>query len=288
LRWTHHLPWSTSCGNVPQFVPQLHYNNPAFGSTLGRTPDATATRSPVVLHSYHPLQDIFATNQEELIFLRADPFLIVSRQLVVAATSLLQYLNFIEKEIEMCSSIVPDQRDVTLEQLRFNSARLHRVANFSRENQQTIKEQRGDAVSTLSHAVLTGKIDKVAASLEEDYEYIITRCDQLVSRCESGASILVSAAQLAEAQKGICEARQIQSLTRLAFVFVPLSYVGTLFGMQVSALQTHPPMWTYFAIAIPLTILCWLISGSLGVRLRGVWLSRPLFVAELSRRWRLR
>lgn len=47
-----------------------------------------------------------------------------------------------------------------------------------------------------------------------------------------------------------------RALTTLATIYIPLSFVAGLFGMNVTTFnpQINVPIWTYFAAAIPITI----------------------------------
>ncbi|KAK8217441.1 hypothetical protein M8818_001197 [Zalaria obscura] len=52
-------------------------------------------------------------------------------------------------------------------------------------------------------------------------------------------------------------AERVARLTRLAFVFIPPSFICTFFGMNVLQLGTEgPDIWVWFAIAVPVSLLC--------------------------------
>ena len=92
--------------------------------------------------------------------------------------------------------------------------------------------------------MLQGKLQIIQTSLKKDFRFLIARCNQLTSRCEAGSGVLVSMGQLLESQKGIDQAKQVHDLTKLAFVFIPLTYVASLFSMNISVLQKPAPIWT--------------------------------------------
>ena len=127
-------------------------------------------------------------------------------------------------------------------------------------------EERGDeSWPKASDSALQERLEKVHVALSKDYKSLLARCARLASRCEVSSRTLVSAMQLMEAKKGIDQAKQVHDLTRLAFIFIPLTFVSGVFGMNVSTFKDYPPLWTYFVVAIPLTFFSWYGSRILGL-----------------------
>lgn len=263
LAGKHNLPWNdyTAGGRKkPSFVPIVPYNNflhEPFYETLDQGSDGA---NLVSLHPYHPVHDLFAVEDSDFELLRQEPFFHLSRLFLIAARSWSLLLNFVDQDIQSCSVEREDLLSPALEQLRFNSGLLERVGAFLEENQHVIREREALTWPKTSDPVLNAKVLTIQASLDKNYTFLIHRCERLKTRCETGSRILVSAAHLLEAQKGINQARQVYVLTKLAFVFIPLSFVSSLFGMNVSAFRGYPSIWIYFVIAVPLTALSWLVS----------------------------
>ncbi|KAI9647485.1 hypothetical protein NHQ30_003870 [Ciborinia camelliae] len=61
---------------------------------------------------------------------------------------------------------------------------------------------------------------------------------------------------LEESRKAIRQANDVKALTVLATVYIPLSFVAGVFGMNVAELNNgvDVQIWVYFAISIPVTI----------------------------------
>lgn len=213
------------------------------------------------LHPYHPIDDLIVYDDGDFELLRQDPFYIVSRLFITAARSWSQLLNYMDDDIQACSDVDVDHLSAALEQLHFNSSLLTRIKGFLAENLHVIEERGFSSWPGTPDPGLERRLVDIQTSLKKDYSFLITRCGQLASRCETGSGILVSVAQLLESQKGIDQAGQVHNLTKLAFIFIPLTFVSSIFGMNVSLFRSYPPIWTYFVIAVPLTALAWFASG---------------------------
>ena len=71
----------------------------------------------------------------------------------------------------------------------------------------------------------------------------------------STMSLLQSQKFVEQSQTSIEQSQQINKLTRLAFVYIPLSFISSVFGMNVKEIQVNPPIWVFFATAIAFTFL---------------------------------
>lgn len=218
---------------------------------------------PGSLHPYHPTEDLFIQDDEDFELLRQDPFFILSRLFLQAARSWSQVLNFVDENVQSCSVVAEDLLSPALEQLRFNASLVTRFEEFLAENLHVIQE-RGDASWPKPSPALENRMAQIQKALLKNYEFLIGHCRSLSSRCKTGSGILVSAAQLIEAHEGTSQARQAHSLTRLAFVFIPLTFVASVFGMNVAVFKEYPSIWLYFVIAVPLTTLSWFLSATFG------------------------
>lgn len=251
LAGKHNLPWGdyTAGGRQkPTVVPIIPYDD--FLHEPSHEPLGDGLNL-VSLHPFYPIHDLFALEDSDFELLHQEPFFLLSRLLLLAARSWLPLLNFVDQDIQNCLVVKENSLSPALEQLRFNSGLLERIGVFLEENRHIIRERGAPAWPKTSDPVLNAKVLTIQASLDKSYTFLMHRCERLMARCESGASILVSAAQLIEAQKGINQARQVHGLTKLAFIFIPLSFVASLFGMNVSALKEYPSIWIYFVVAIP-------------------------------------
>ncbi|USW56118.1 Putative Mg2+ transporter protein, CorA-like/Zinc transport protein ZntB [Septoria linicola] len=63
-------------------------------------------------------------------------------------------------------------------------------------------------------------------------------------------------AMLRESQRAIQQAATVAKLTKLAFLFVPLTLASAFFGMNSTELDNGAlSLWVFFAVAIPIVML---------------------------------
>lgn len=96
----------------------------------------------------------------------------------------------------------------------------------------------------------------------------------LQKRIDSTYAALRVDMQFSESRRSIMEAKTLTKLTELAFIFIPLSFVSSLFSMSVKELEGGVPIWTFVLTAIAMASLAY------GIR----WIVANDFLAESSRR----
>jgi Mg2+ and Co2+ transporter CorA len=96
--------------------------------------------------------------------------------------------------------------------------------------------------------------------LIEDFEVISSNIENAGRRLENMLPVVMSLVQVIDARHALAETANISRLTVLALVFVPLSYVSSLFSMNPDNMPGSPRFWIYFAVAVPVTILVFLIA----------------------------
>ncbi|KAL1839374.1 hypothetical protein VTJ49DRAFT_1609 [Mycothermus thermophilus] len=88
-------------------------------------------------------------------------------------------------------------------------------------------------------------------------------------RCERAQQSLRSDLSLVESKRGILEAESVSRLTKLAFVFIPLTFAAGLFSMQVQELTDSPPPLSTFIGAAAVVMA---VSYGLRIAQHSVWL----------------
>ena len=92
------------------------------------------------------------------------------------------------------------------------------------------------------------------SGLIEDYKFIQAGIQEHGMRLESMIPVSTSFIQLVESRRALMETANVTRLTVLALVFVPLSYVATLFSMSEQFGPGGPQFWVYFAISLSLSL----------------------------------
>jgi Mg2+ and Co2+ transporter CorA len=107
--------------------------------------------------------------------------------------------------------------------------------------------------SRLEHCV---DVDLILA----DFEAIKKDIDDLGRRLENMLPVVTSLVQIMDARQSLAETANISRLTVLALVFVPLSYVSSLFSMNSTHMPGGPHFWMYFAVAFPVTLIVFTVA----------------------------
>jgi len=94
----------------------------------------------------------------------------------------------------------------------------------------------------------------------EDFEFIDKNIEDAGRRLENMLPVVTSLVQIIDARQSLIETANISRLTVLALVFVPLSYVASLFSMNTANMPGSTHFWVYFAVAIPVTFIVVLIA----------------------------
>jgi hypothetical protein len=96
--------------------------------------------------------------------------------------------------------------------------------------------------------------------LIEDYTTIGADLEDAGRRLEKMLPVVTSLVQIIDARQSFAETANISRLTVLALVFVPLSYISSLFSMNTENMPGSKKFWIYFAVAIPVTLIVFLIA----------------------------
>jgi hypothetical protein len=95
----------------------------------------------------------------------------------------------------------------------------------------------------------------------KDINYIHSQFGHYRHSLEQMIPVATSMVQLLDSRRSIVEAVNVRRLTYIALVFVPLSWVASLFSMSDNYSPGNEHFWVYFATALPLLFLVLLISA---------------------------
>jgi hypothetical protein len=80
---------------------------------------------------------------------------------------------------------------------------------------------------------------------------------------EKSADSLRAEMQIVDSRRSIAEAESISKLTELAFVFIPLSFVASLFSMQIHELDNGVPLYQFVLVAMAFVTLAYSVRLSI-------------------------
>ena len=178
--------------------------------------------------------------------------------LQLATSSLAKVLNVMEEDVDACQKVDAIDSAVASTQLRFTLALLDKLRTYVIDNLSILQCQYSSHRHKPNH---TGAGSDLFDDLKRDLDFVLARIDFLRTRCDTIATTLLSTMSILESQKSIEQSRQVNQLTKLAFFYIPLSFVSSVFGMNVKEIQTNPPIWVFFVTAVSFTLLSILVAS---------------------------
>lgn len=206
----------------------------------GNHPDPFRSRSCI---SQQPLEsDRHIISQE--------PFYLLCNVLRTAAMSWAQLLDFIREPEAKHTSYDGSQ----LEQLQQNKQFIEVAYRHFGEILRFINRQGNSNWPQCGAEELKKRVDDEAQSLHLDFSSLQDRARHISEQCSDSTNTILSITNIEEAQRAISQAYKLEQLTVLAFLFIPLNFISSCFGMNVQGLaETGPSLRVFFAIAIPFT-----------------------------------
>jgi len=104
------------------------------------------------------------------------------------------------------------------------------------------------------------EVTQVSEKLAQDTRQTLRTCMELIER---SARSLLSEMQIVDSRRSIAEAESVSKLTELAFVFIPLSFVVSLFSMQIHELDDGVPLYQFTLVAIGFVVVAYAVRLSI-------------------------
>lgn len=93
------------------------------------------------------------------------------------------------------------------------------------------------------------------ADIASDFYRALRRMDELDTRISRLLGRGTAEMQLTAARQSLAESHDLARLSWLATIFVPLTFVSGLFSMGDDLRSMKNTFWTYFAVAVPVTLM---------------------------------
>lgn len=99
---------------------------------------------------------------------------------------------------------------------------------------------------------------------------LLKEIQQMVERLRVTSVSLTSNMALLDSRRSIAEAHAVTRLTELAFIFIPLSFAATVFGMQIEPFSNPVPASYFFVVAVAATSFSYIMR----LLMRSQWLTQ--------------
>ncbi|KAM5481581.1 hypothetical protein McanCB56680_004117 [Microsporum canis] len=183
--------------------------------------------------------------------------------LMFTAFSENQFLNMLETKLqkELDPAFLIRQSTPTLSNLLYNQRILDRHIQRIKDNLNTFRGKESLACSRATFEPEKQQIiDDMTKKLIHDFEYLLSRSLTLSEQCSRGMQVVMNNTMIKESRDAMNQAEGVVKLTRLAFIFVPLSFTASFFGMNFAQFgQGDLNIWIWFVVSTPIFIISLLL-----------------------------
>lgn len=138
------------------------------------------------------------------------------------------------------------------------------IGNSTRQNLTWMRSTLQELHDWSNHLRKSGATLKTTPDIQQEIEELNANVQDLQRRSEQTMNLLVSSMTLAQSSTVIEQTSGINILTELAFFFIPVSFITSIFSMQVFELTSAPPrIWTWGLSLSVVALTTYLIRISL-------------------------
>lgn len=187
-----------------------------------------------------------------------DPFYALGEVFELAAASMKQYLNLIEQKLGQFTQVSSDDFDA-LPNLKYLKRILLRLIQQIRLTRSSITSAQSPKWPSAS----SERGQRSRSTVERDWSHLEDVAQALDRRCQEAITVLMSTVTIQDAKKAIAQAQRVAKLTFLAFIFVPLSFTTSFFGMNFRELE-ELSIWRWIVMLVPImmgTLTVFFVDG---------------------------
>lgn len=239
---------------------------PVFFENELQERNSSSSTSSAASHGKQPLSILPGRYGETINWsgLSADPILVLRELFNFQSAAAIQYLNMLRKNVSQLvirNQSIDITRSVNMEDiLHFDYAKTVLVrwaAHFKRVIQalDTGPLRHIDAPQGAQE-----ERKKMLLSLQVDLEFLHNEAKTIIELCDNGKSTILSNFSISESKRTSEEAKLVTELTkttnRLTFIFLPISFVTSVFGMNFRQFGQGPlsiSLWV--VVTIPLLLV---------------------------------
>ncbi|CAG9996182.1 unnamed protein product [Clonostachys byssicola] len=256
-------------------MPIVPYDMPANSSRESSISEQS-TDSFRYFDPFHPLKNVALLDEIDFQLVNQDPFFLLSSILRTSFRSWTQVLKVLANTVASCHdklTLPQTQLHHYLSQLRSCIAMVNHIKELLLENQDIMKNGGHSKWPKASTDETRLRKHQFQSQLIADHEYLLSRCDHLLVECESTTTALLGFAQLMASERSISQAKEVQRLTAMAAVFIPVTFATGIFGMNIKEFEPAPRWWYPFTVALVLVLFTttWLSYKAWRDLLVGFW-----------------
>lgn len=214
-------------------MPLVPYNDVLM--TKGQSCETTRS-----FDQYHPLKSVAVRDEVDHRFLLQDPFFLLQGSLRMSLLSWAQMIDYVAEDVRVSNDelvVSMEELGSQLQQLRFNTSAVNRAKERLLDGLELVRQGGSPSWPKATEQDIRERKALIQSRLGTDYEFLIQRCELLIQQCNSVIDILVGFSQAATAERAIQQSAEVRHLTRIATIFLPLSFATGIFGMNITEWQ---------------------------------------------------
>lgn len=182
-----------------------------------------------------------------------DSFYAVSELFTFCAFSESQFLNMLQAKLDsMIREETLLKRPLELSNLLYMQKTVKRHIQRLRDNIQTIEAHGSITWPKAEDERPSDKVEAAVGVLGKQYDNLLRRAESLSAQIEDQTRFLTNKAMIDEATRARHQAIEVTKLTRLAFFYIPLSFVASFFGTNLDPLaEARNSLIWFFVVSIP-------------------------------------
>ena len=188
-----------------------------------------------------------------------DPFYALSELFSIAASSESQFLNLVHTNVKLEIQAFEFESRRSMDNLRYYKNLLDEYIESVSNTVHLLRKGGGSSWQTAESRSKISKDNR--ETLQNDFDHLLRKAKFLANLCVEGSNTIMQKASLAESRKGLSQAAAIGRLTLLAFIFLPLSFAASLFGMNFREFGSGKlSIWVFVATLLPLLVVSLVVA----------------------------
>jgi Mg2+ and Co2+ transporter CorA len=176
----------------------------------------------------------------------------------------MQFLNMLQSRINDALTRTSKADTATrVVELRCLIVMLDRHSQVLHENTTFLRKRGGPQWPRSRHQDHVKTVDATMGILHQDFELLTERTSALNDLCQQSMSVIMHKIALKEAQDSVQQGRPILLFTTVTIIFLPLSFISSVFSMNVEELggPSHVRLAMFWVVTLPvaLTIINFLV-----------------------------
>jgi Mg2+ and Co2+ transporter CorA len=162
-----------------------------------------------------------------------DAFYALTQLFAISAFSVNRGLNLVEQCIDSQLKSSIEDMQISLENLHEAKSIVQNYISGLQRILEFIQTRESAKWPRATAPKLRALADAAAEELIHNYQHPLNRATSLAQRISSESQWLMHKAMLNEPQRAFSQGSRVARLTFLAFLFIPLSFTSSLFGMNI-------------------------------------------------------